>query len=206
MPDLCSQSQFYDCVKHFRSLFGIGPRCKMLYSYLVSTLQCKSPWVFFALFLYCTHFLFCPPYKLKHIDLRVQHGSVCSIYAFAFIAINHRSLVCEVKFEIKCFPLRSNAFRFNNKSITNKCIKEKPKYVSILLFWLLPRTNKKNEADQHDPRRPCEKCKHLKLKLSGSSLAVELSLLLSSDSLSPLSSIEILALQCQISLHQHSHH
>ena len=136
----------------------------------------------------------CPPYELKHIDLGVQHGSVkeaCSIYAFAFIAINHRSLVCEVKFEIKCSALRSNAFWFKNKSITNKYIKGEPKYWSIPLFSLLPWTYKKNEADQHNPRRRCKKCKHVKLKLLGSSLAVELlSLLLSSGSLSLLSSLE----------------
>ena len=115
----------------------------------------------------------------------------CSIYAFAFTAINHRLLVCKIKFEIKCFALRSNAFWFKNKSVTNNYIKEKPKYVSIPLFWLLPWTKKKNEADQHDPRHLCEKCKHLKLKLSGSSLVVELLLLLlSSDSLSPLSSLK----------------
>ena len=144
--------------------------------------------------MHCTHFLFLPSIQAE----TYWFGGTawfslesCSIYAFAFIAINRRSLVWEVKCEIKCLVLRSNAFRFTNKSITNKYIKEEPKYVSIPLFWLLPRTNKKNEADQHDPRRPCKKCKHLKLKLSGSSLAIELlSLLLSSDSLSLLSSLE----------------
>ena len=144
--------------------------------------------------MHCTHFLFVPSIQAETYWFEGTAWfslESCSIYAFAFIAINHRSLVCEVKFEIKCFVLRSNAFRFKNESITNKYIKEEPKYVSIPLFWLLPQTNKKNEADQHDPRRPCEKSKHLKLKLSGSSLAVELlSLLLSSDSLSPLSSLE----------------
>ena len=46
----------------------------------------------------------------------------------------HVLVTTEVKFEIKCFALRSNAFRFKNKSITNKYIKEEPKYVSIPLF------------------------------------------------------------------------
>ena len=136
--------------------------------------------------MYCAHFLFLPSIRAE----TYWFGGTawfslesCSIYAFAFIAINHRSLVCEVKFEIKCFALRSNAFQFKNN-------KEEPKYVSIPLFWLLSRINKKNKADQHDPRRPCKKCKHLKLKLSGSLLAAELSLLLSSDSLLPLSFLE----------------
>ena len=150
--------------------------------------------MFFALFIHCTHFLFLPSIRAETYWFEGTAWfslESCSIYAFALIALNHRSLVCEVKFEIKCFALRSNAFRFKNKSITNKYMKEEPKYVSIPPLWLLLRTNKKNEADQHVPRRPCEKCKHLKLKLSGSSLAVELlSLLLSSDSLSPLSSLE----------------
>ena len=100
-----------------------------------------SPWVFFALFMHCMHFLFLPSIRAE----TYWFGGTawfslesCSIYAFAFIARNHRLLVlvCEVKFEIKCFALQSNTFWFKNKSITKKYIKKKPKYVSIPLFWL----------------------------------------------------------------------
>ena len=52
-------------------------------------------------------------------------------------------LLCEVKFEIYRFALRSNEFWFKNKSITNRYITKKPKYVSIPLFWLPPRAIKR---------------------------------------------------------------
>ena len=125
------------------------------------------PWVFFALFMHCMHFLFLP---FIQAETYWFEGTAwfslesCSIYPFAFIARNHQSLVleCEVKFEIKCF---ANTFWFKNKSITKKYITKKPKYVSIPLFWLPPSTYKKNEADQHDPCHLCENFKHLKLKL-----------------------------------------
>ena len=103
------------CARHCHSLYVAKFYIRILFPLC-------SPWVFFALLCTVHISFFCPPYELKHIDLGVQHGSVkesCSIYAFAFIAINHRSLVCEVKFEIKCFALRSNAFQFKNKSLTN---------------------------------------------------------------------------------------
>ena len=129
-----------------------------------------SPWVFFTLFMHCMHFLFLPSIQAE----TYWFGGTawfslesCSIYAFAFIARNHwlLVLVCEVKFEIKCFALQSNTFWFKNKSITKKYIKKKPKYVSIPLFWLPPRIYKKDEADKHDPRHPCQNFKHPKLKL-----------------------------------------
>ena len=52
-------------------------------------------------------------------------------------------LLCEVKFEIYRFALRSNEFWFKNKGITNRYITKKPKYVSIPLFWLPPRAIKR---------------------------------------------------------------
>ena len=53
--------------------------------------------------------------------------------------------MCEVKFEIYRFMLRSNVFWFKKKSITNRYIKKKPKYVSIPLFWLPPRAIKRTK-------------------------------------------------------------
>ena len=52
-------------------------------------------------------------------------------------------LLCEVKLEIYWFALQSNMFWFKNKSITNRYIKKKPKYVFIPLFWLPPRAIKR---------------------------------------------------------------
>ena len=52
-------------------------------------------------------------------------------------------LLCEVKFEIYRFALWSNKFWFKNKSITNRYITKKPKYVSIPFFWLPPRAIKR---------------------------------------------------------------
>ena len=94
--------------------------------------------------------------------------------------------------------LKSSVLRFDQtrsdsrtKALQTNTSKRNQNMYLCHFFDGYPEQNKKNEADQHNPRRPCEKCKHLKLKLSGSSLAVELlSLLLSSDSLSPLSSLE----------------
>ena len=85
------------------------------------------PWVFFALFMHCTHFLFLP---FIQAETYWFEGTAwfslesCSIYPFAFIARNHQSLVleCEVKFEIKCFALQSNTFWFKNKSITKNTL------------------------------------------------------------------------------------
>ena len=45
-------------------------------------------------------------------------------------------LLCEVKLEIYRFALRSNVFWFKNKSITNRYIKKKPKYVFIPLLMV----------------------------------------------------------------------
>ena len=56
-----------------------------------------SPWVFFTLFMHCMHFLFLPSIQAETYwfgGIAWFSLEFCSIYAFAFIARNHRWCWC----------------------------------------------------------------------------------------------------------------
>lgn len=52
--------------------------------------------------MHCTHFLYCPPYELKHVNPEGQDGLVepRSIYGIIFVAKNHGLVVVRRQVQI----------------------------------------------------------------------------------------------------------